>query len=59
MFELIFLDRETDGIKYTMTNVMLICHITTSEIGFVDADGRYSSCAFPPTEKLLVNRVDP
>lgn len=53
MLEILFIDRETGGVNYGVTNVSLVRYITPSEIGFT-ADGRDRSCAFPHTETVEV-----
>lgn len=58
MFELIFVDRETGKVKYAVTEVTRIRHITSSEVGFTYKTGREASCSFPQTEKLEVNRIE-
>lgn len=53
MMELIFLDDETDEVKYAIDDVSHVRYITPSEVGF-DRNGRSGSASFPLTERLEV-----
>lgn len=57
MFELIFIDRETERVNYAITSVTRIRYITSSEVGF-DSNGRPGTASFPQAEKLVIERVE-
>lgn len=56
MFELVFIDRETDKVVYAIADVAVVRYVTLSEVGFTDTDGRIRSASFTRSEKLVVDR---
>lgn len=58
MFELIFIEKETANVVYAVNEVVMVRHITASEVGFTDRHGHIRSCSFPHSEVLLVERYD-
>jgi hypothetical protein len=57
MFELIFIERETEKVVYAITDVRLVRYITGSEVGFVDSTGHIRASSFPQNEDLRVERI--
>lgn len=57
MFEIVFVDRETDRVNYAITGITLIRHITPTEVSYV-TNVASTVISFPETEKLEVNRVE-
>lgn len=55
-FELIFLDEETEEVKFVVTDVVTVRWITPSEIGLTVLDGRLARCRFKPGERLVIER---